>query len=111
MAIRTTQLVNKSVSAAGVSSLFTCPAGQRALIKYGSVFSAAAIPGSLQLYVVSPSGDTGVILRQGVAAQNTLYAVAGIYAVLNEGDILKCAIGSVTGGNTSVHVGGVVFDV
>lgn len=109
--IRTHRFANNQIAAAGTTTLFTVPAGHRAVVKWSSVVTQAPAGGICVLFVDAGSGNSGFLLYLAAIVQNQLYQQFEQYAVLEEGETLKFYIQSVTGGVAYVAAGGVLFEL
>lgn len=111
MAIRSTQFALRSLNTVAGQVLYTVPAGQRALIKWASIVSFAAVPGRVVVGLLTPVFNVASIIDVPAGVQGRLETVAECYAVLNEGEQLFSQVGSITGGGYWVSAGGVLFDL
>lgn len=111
MAIRTQQLAVRSDLPPGVTTVYTVPAGHRALIKWAGMLSTVADVSQLLLYVFTSGGQVGIVLDELAAIVNKWYSQGELYVVLEPGDVLNL-YSSGTGSNSAyVNVGGVVFEL
>lgn len=111
MAIRTRQLAAFSNTGTFSSTAFTCPAGQRAAIKWLVATSSLNPLATLTVTLLTVGGVTVTLLNPVAPTRLQPYYLAPAYVVLEAGDQLKL-IASGTGSQvSSIHAGGMLFDL
>lgn len=111
MAVHSNQLAIGVLTVAGAfTTIYTAPAGKRTILKDLVLISGAAAPGIVAAAVLS--GASGVaLLWDAAAAQNKVNTLQGRFAVLNAGDHLQVAVGSVAGGGLQYLASGAELDL
>lgn len=89
MTVRSTKLGYLDLTAGTQATLFTCPAGWRAILKDLRASVGTAPPFDIQVWVINqPTSDRIHLLWQTGVTTNTLSATGGM--VLNPGDLIQC---------------------